>query len=108
MNTVPLLQLGALTHLGLITAGALMPRTVRLRAHLVSLPKFIRQLFWTYYAFIGLCLVGFGLGTFLLANELASGTPLARAACSFLALFWTGRFVVGMFVFDLGFGAQLN
>ena len=41
--------------------------------------------------FIGLCLVSFGLGTFLLAEELASGTPLARARVRiFLAVFWSG------------------
>lgn len=96
-----LLQLAALTHLGLIAAGLLMPRTVGLPRHLAALPPFIRQLFWTYYTFIGLCLVSFGLGSYLLAEELASGTPLARAVCGFLAVFWTLRLVVAHAVFDL-------
>jgi len=96
-----LLQLAALTHLGLIAAGLLMPRTVGLRQHLAPLPPFIRQLFWTYYTFIGLCLVSFGLGSFLLAEELASGTPLARAVCGFLAVFWIIRLVAAHAVFDL-------
>jgi hypothetical protein len=96
-----LLQLAAVTHLGLIAAGLLMPRTVGLLQHLAGLPPFIRQLFWTYYAFIGLCLVGFGLGTFFLADELASGTPLARAVCGFFTVFWTIRLVVAHAVFDL-------
>jgi hypothetical protein len=78
-----------------------MPRVVGLREHLRALPKFIQQLVWVYYSFIGLCLISFGLGTFLLADQLASGTPLARAICGFLAVFWTARFVVGTFVFDL-------
>lgn len=96
-----LLQLAAITHLGLLAAGLLMPGTVRLREHLAALPAFIRQLFWTYYTFIGLCLVGFGLGTFLLADELAAGTSLARAVCGFLAVFWTLRLIVAHCVFDL-------
>lgn len=96
-----LLQLAALTHLGLIAAGLLMPRTVGLPQHLAPLPPFIRQLFWTYYTFIGLCLVSFGLGTFFLAEELASGTPLARAVCAFLTVFWTIRLVAAHAVFDL-------
>jgi predicted DCC family thiol-disulfide oxidoreductase YuxK len=45
----------------------------------------------------GLCLISFGLGTFFLADELASGTPLARALCGFLAVFWIVRFVAGSF-----------
>src|SRR5262249_2995418 len=101
MNVTLLLQLASFTYLGLLAAGLLMPRVVGLREHLRVLPKFIQQLVWVYYSFIGLCLVSFGLGTFLLADQLASGTPLARAICGFLAVFWTARFVVGTFVFDL-------
>lgn len=101
MKTTLLLQFAALTHLGLLAAGLLMPQTVHLREHLAALPPFIRQLFWTYYGFIGLCLVSFGLGSFLLAEELASGTPLARAVCGFLAVFWSVRLFVAHCVFDL-------
>lgn len=101
MNTPLLLKLAALTYLGLLAAGALLPGVVGLRRHLSTLPRFIRQLFWVYYTFIGLSLVCFGLGTWLFADELAAGTPLARAVCVFLALFWTVRLVAGTFVFDL-------
>ena len=101
MNTPLLLKLTALTYVGLLAAGILMPRVVGLREHLQAMPTFIRQLFWVYYTFIGLCLIAFGLGTFALAEQLASGTPLARAVCGFLALFWLVRFFVGTFVFDL-------
>ncbi len=101
MNTTLLLKLTALTYLGLLAAGLLMPRVVRLGEHIRTLPKFLQQLFWVYYTFIGLCLISFGLGTFFFADELASGTPLARALCGFLAVFWTVRFVAGTFVFDL-------
>ena len=101
MNTPLLLKLTSLTYFGLLAAGLLMPGVVGLRPHLASLPKFIRQLFWVYYVFIGLCLVSFGLGTFFLADQLASGSPLARAVCGFLAVFWSVRFMVGTFVFDL-------
>lgn len=101
MNTTLLLKLAALTYLGLLAAGLLMPGVVGLREHLRPLPDFIRKLFWVYYTFIGLSLIGFGVGTFFLAEQLASGTPLARAVCGFLAIFWTVRFIAGTFVFDL-------
>lgn len=101
MNPTLILKLTALTYLGLLAAGLLMPSIVGLRQHLSALPNFIRQLFWVYYAFIGLSLACFGLGTFFLADQLAAGTPLARAVCGFLALFWAVRFVAGTFVFDL-------
>jgi hypothetical protein len=96
-----LLELTSLTYIGLAAAGLLMPRTVHLCEHLAALPPFIRQLFWTYYGFIGLCLVSFGIGTYLFADELASGTPLARAVCVFLTVFWMVRLFVAHAVFDL-------
>jgi len=101
MNTILLLKLTSLTYLGLLAAGLLMPGVVGLREHTRHLPQFIRQLIWVYYTFLALCLVSFGLGTFFLADQLASGAPLARAVCGFLAVFWSVRFVVGTFVFDL-------
>ena len=101
MNLVVLLKAVGLMHLGLVCAGLLMPRVVGLRANLAALPDFIRQLFWMYYSFIGLCLVGFGLITFTQADSLASGTALGRAVCVFLAVFWILRLVAATFVFDL-------
>jgi hypothetical protein len=101
MNTILMLKLAALSYLGLLAAGALMPGIVGMRQHLAVLPVFIRQLFWVYYAFIGLSLLSFGLGTFFLADQLAAGTPLARAVCGFLAVFWGIRLVAGTFIFDL-------
>jgi hypothetical protein len=48
-----------------------MPRTVNLRVHIATLPPFIRQMFWVYYSFINLCLIGFALVTITLAGTLA-------------------------------------
>ena len=56
MKLTALLQLAGLLHLGLTLAGATMPRVVGLRAHVATLPEFVRRLFWVYYGFIGLCL----------------------------------------------------
>ena len=95
------LQLAGVLHLGLLCAGGLMPRAVNLRQNLAVLPPFIQRLFWVYYAFIGLCLVCFGLITFAFAGTLAAGDGLARAICSFLSMFWTVRLVAATFIFDV-------
>jgi hypothetical protein len=100
MKLIAALQIAGLLHLGLIAAGAMMPRAVRLRSQVAVLPPFVHRLFWVYYSFIGLCLAGFGALSFFLAPELASGTALARAVCGFLAVFWTLRLGVALFVFD--------
>jgi hypothetical protein len=96
-----LLQVAGVMHLGLMSAGLLMPKVVNMRAHLAALPPFLRQLFWVYYSFIALCLVSFSVITIVFAETLASGGPLARALCVFLAVFWTWRLIVATFVFDM-------
>jgi hypothetical protein len=98
---IRLLQLAGLMHLGLLGAGLMMPRAVRLRAHLAGLPPFIRRLFWVYYVFIGFSLISFGVLSFAFAGTLASGGGFARAVCAFLALFWTIRLVAASFIFDV-------
>ena len=101
MKLVTLLQIAGLLHLGLVWAGVTMPRAVNLREHLKPLPPFIQRLFWVYYSFIGLLLVGFGTLTFLFAQDMAAGQPLGRALCILLAVFWAIRLVVAAFVFDV-------
>lgn len=101
INLTLLLQIAGVLHLGLMGAGLLMPQVVGLRAHLAALPPFIRQLFWVYYFFIALSLVGFSIITIVFADTLAAGGDLARALCTFLALFWTLRLIAGTFVFDM-------
>jgi hypothetical protein len=78
-----LLQIAGVLHLGLMCAGLLMPKVVRMRWHLATLPPFIRQLFWVYYTFIGLCLVSFSLITIVFADTLAAGGGRGRAGSVF-------------------------
>jgi hypothetical protein len=101
INLTLLLQIAGVLHLGLMCAGLLMPRVVQMRSHLAPLPPFIRQLFWVYYIFIGLCLVSFSVITVAFAGTLAAGGNLARALCAFFAIFWTVRLIAATFVFDV-------
>lgn len=101
MNPILLLKLAALTYLGLIAAGLLMPKVTGVWIDAKKMSPFAQGLFRTYYLFIGLCLVSFGLGSWFYAAELASGTPLARAVCGFLALFWTIRLAAAIWILDV-------
>lgn len=90
------LKLAAFAHIGLVAAGALMPRATGLWSECSKLSPFARRLFRVYYSFIGLCLFSFGIGSWVFAGELTSGAPLARAACGFLAAFWTLRWIAAV------------
>src|SRR6266704_744965 len=98
---IPLLQIAGVLQVGLLLAGATMPKAVDLRGHLAALPPFVRRLYWVYFTFIGLMLLGMGTITFLYAPAIASGEPLARALSVFLAVFWALRLMVAAFVFDV-------
>ena len=98
---ITLLQIAAALHLGLVWAGATMPRAVGLAAHLKPLPPFIRQLFYTYFSFIGLMLLAVGTLTFALAPKIAAGEPAARGLCFLMLAFWMVRLFVAAFIFDV-------
>ena len=74
---------------------------MKLREHLTGLPPFLRRLFWVYYVFIGLVLIGFGTLTFCFASQMASGEPVARALCLVMAGFWLVRLIAAVFIFDV-------
>src|SRR5262245_59022234 len=98
---VLLLQLAAVSHIGLLCAGASMPKAVALQDNLATLPSFIRRLFYVYFGFIALMLVAFGVMTFLFATPMAAGEPVARGLCILMAAFWTVRLIAAAFVFDV-------
>ena len=82
MNAEPLLKVASFSYIGLLAAGLLMPRVTGLWTEARKMGPFAQGLFHTYYLFIGLCLVGFGVGSWVYAAELGAGTPLFRQAAA--------------------------
>lgn len=100
MNLAQLILIGGILHFGILLASALVPQVLDWKAALAKLDRLSRQLVWVHGAFIVLVIIGFGVLSVLLPGELASGMPLARAVCGFIALFWSARLAVQFFVFD--------
>jgi hypothetical protein len=100
MNLELLIFVGGVVHFGILIASALVPKVLDWKDSLGKLDGLSRQLVWVHGAFIVLVIIGFGLLSVLLAGELVSGTPLARAVCLFIASFWAARLVVQFFIFD--------
>jgi hypothetical protein len=95
-----LLRLGGVLHFGILIASALVPHVLDWKAELQKLPRLLRQLVWVHGVFIVLTIVGFGTISILYADALAAGTPLARAVCGLIAVFWLLRLAVQFWVFD--------
>jgi hypothetical protein len=94
-----LLMTAGLLHFGILFASALVPRVLDWHGELRKLPPLFAQLVWVHGAFIVLTIIGFGAITVVNANELATGTSLARSVCALIALFWGTRLAVQFFYF---------
>ena len=101
LNLELLVFIGGLLHFGILLASSMVPKVLNWKMSLDGLDDLSRQLVWVHGLFIVLVIIGFGLISVLLASELASGTPLARGICLFIAIFWGARLVVQFFVFDV-------
>jgi len=94
------LIIGGVLHFVILIASALTPRLLDWRTNLATLHPFLRRLFWVYGCFIVLIIISFGMLTLLRTDELASTSPLARAVCAMIAIFWLARLAVQFLVFD--------
>ncbi|MDB6064424.1 MAG: hypothetical protein JWR26_632 [Pedosphaera sp.] len=95
-----LLRIAGILHFGILIASASTPRALDWRNNLASLHPFLRRLFWVYGVFIVLVIISFGVITLTHGRDLAIGSPLARAMCAFIGVFWLARLFVQFFVFD--------
>jgi hypothetical protein len=85
------LLVAGLIQASILVASAMVPATLRWRHELAPLPRLHRQMHWVYGGYVVLSIVAFAAITLLAAEELASGSPLARAVCGYIAVFWGVR-----------------
>jgi len=80
-----------LLHFGVLIASALIPQVLDWKGDLQGVAPLTRKLVWVYGGYIVGNILFFGVLASSMPAALASGTPLARAICAFIALFWTVR-----------------
>ena len=86
-------------HFCIVGVAIYVPRMLNWQRSLAPLDPFMRKLVWVYALFIGITVAGFGVLSVLRSAELAAGTPLSRAVCAFIAVFWMVRTVIQFLVF---------
>jgi hypothetical protein len=100
MTLTNLIVLAGLGQLGILIASAMVPFHLRWRTELQALPRLHRQMHWVYGGYVVLSIVAFAALSILNAQELASGSALARGVCAYVAVFWGIRLVL-QGVFDI-------
>jgi hypothetical protein len=84
----------------ILVASAQVPFALRWREELQPLPRLHRQMHWVYSGYVVLSILAFAALSVLHARELASGSPLARGVCAYIAVFWGIRLALQA-VFDM-------
>ncbi len=74
--------------LSVLVASSLVPLRLQWRRVFVGLPRLHLQLYWVYGGYVVLAIVANGLVCVFNSAELAAGSPLARAVCGYIAVFW--------------------
>jgi hypothetical protein len=91
-NLLPtLIMIAGAGQLSVLIASALVPIRLKWRTQFDVLPRLHRQLYWVYGGYTVLSIIALGLISLINAQELASGSRLARSVCAFMAVFWAIR-----------------
>ena len=93
------LWVAAAGHACVLVAGAQAPARLGWREDTAKLQPFTRKVFWVYYVFVGMTVLAFGVLTAVLHDDMLRGDRGAVCLAGFIALWWTFRILVDVFVF---------
>jgi len=95
-----LILIAGILHALTLIGSAQVPKEMNFKEELPKLSPLMRHWVMTAGGYIVLNISAFALIMIFFRHELASGTPLARAFCGYVAVFWGIRLVVQLFLFD--------
>ncbi|BBI31327.1 hypothetical protein [Cohnella abietis] len=86
--------------LGVVVGSLAIPYLLQWRQELSSIRPLIRQVFWTYAAYILCTNLFMAILSIFLAPKLVDGSELSNAICIFITLYWGARIGIQFFYFD--------
>jgi hypothetical protein len=95
-----LLRIAGLAQLTLVAGSFAIPRVLNWRNELVKVQPLIKQMFWTYAAYILVINLCLGLLSLRCYKELLNGSTLSLLVSGFIALYWISRVLIQFFYFD--------
>lgn len=93
------LWLAAIGHFCILGASFQVPHRLNWKEDFQCLSRFNRKIFWTYGGYIVLCIVGWGVLTLILHDEMLRGDKSALCVSAFIAVFWILRLATDAFYF---------
>jgi hypothetical protein len=95
-----LIMISGVGHIVLCAVSLLIPKFLQWKTHLRNLQPLLRQMFWTYAAYILMINFAFGIVSIFGSDELLDHSFLARAITFFITAYWLGRILIQFFYFD--------
>jgi hypothetical protein len=89
-----------LSQIALVLGSLAIPKILNWRKELNKVQTLIKQMFWTYAAYILFINLSFGLLSAFAYEELTNGSLLASVISGFIAIYWISRIVIQFFYFD--------
>lgn len=95
-----LIMISGIGHLVLSMGSLLVPVALKWKQHLKVVQPLMRQMFWTYAAYIFLINICFGLMCLVANRDLVNDSFLANFIHLMIALYWLIRIGIQFFYFD--------
>jgi hypothetical protein len=87
-------------HIGLSIVSIAIPKVLKWNQHLKGLQPLLKQMFWTYAAYILVINFSFGILSLIATGELLNKSILAKSITFFIAAYWFARIGIQFFYFD--------
>lgn len=95
-----ILRLVGLAQIVLALGSLAIPQVLKWRAELAKVQPLIKQMFWTYAAYIFVINLCFGLISLFDFDELSNSSHLSILLTAFIAVYWISRVLIQFFYFD--------
>lgn len=87
-------------HFALCIGSLFIPKVLQWQKHLENLQPLLRQMFWTYAAYILVINCSFGIISVFGGRELLDHSFLAKSITLFIGIYWLSRIGIQFFYFD--------
>jgi hypothetical protein len=91
---------GGIGHIALSMGSVVIPKVLNWNRELAKLPLLLKQMFWTYAAYILVINFCFGLVSLLGTDELLNHSFLAQSITLFISVYWLARIIIQFVYFD--------